>query len=189
MAKIKTFRHSLHQPPGLYLLVGIGAILLAVALTAFTSVANALEVSKSPTVCSGWTNCGDAKADGGKAATAAINGREHKVANFTSYGFSIANNSIINNVTVSFDGWGSNSVARMDVKVSDNGKRAWGPAHTLLGSKNTAISVDVTGDRSWSGTRLGNTYFAVSVDCYSNDGTRTTCNLDWIPVKVSYTKA
>lgn len=185
--KIKTFRHSLHQPPGVYLLVGLGAILLAVALTALTGMAQAKSYDKSPASCSGWTNCANALADGGKQATAAINAQTtNSEVIFSNYGFSIPGNNKINSVVVNFDGWGSNSAARMDLRVSNNGGKVWGPAHTLLGSKTNAIKVDVTDDLSWSGTRLGNTYLRVKVDCYSNDGTRTSCNLDWIPIKVSY---
>lgn len=189
MAKkqIKTFRHSLHQPPGVYLLVGLGAILLAVALTAFTGMTQATDYRKSPASCSGWTNCDNALADGGSLATAAINAKVvSSEAIFSNYGFSINDRAKINSVVVSLDGWGSNSAARMDLSVSNNGGRTWGQAHTLLGSKNQAIKVDVTNDVLWTATRLGNTYLKTKVVCYSNDGSRTSCNLDWLPVKVTY---
>lgn len=193
MAKkqIKTFRHSLHQPPGVYLLIGIGAILLAVALVAFTGMVKATESAKSPTVCIGWTNCANALADGGKAASLTVplplNSKYINKSTYSNYGYSISNASRIDSVVVALDGWGSNANARFLVKVSDNGGITWGQGHTVLGSQRFPINIDVSQDRRWSGTRLGNKYFKIQVSCYSDDGvTLTTCNLDWIPVKVTY---
>ena len=192
MAKkqIKTFRHSLHQPPGVYLLVGIGAILLAVALVAFTGMVKATESAKSPIACTGWTNCANALADGGKVASLTVpnNAKYQNKSVYSKYGFSFLNSTRIDGVVISLDGWGSNANARFDVSVSNNNGISWGPEHTVLGSKKVAIAVDVTNDMGvWSGTRLGNSYFKVQVRCYTSDRvTQTTCNLDWVPVKVTY---
>ncbi len=145
------------------------------------------EVTRSPAACSGaWSGCSEANRNGGKEATATVTNNQNKNGTWQRYGFAINNNSVITGVTVSVDASGSTNAARMGVRASQDNGRSWGPLHIVTPDQNAATLIDVTGDRIWTGTRLGNNYFKVQATCYSNDGTRTTCRLDWLPVAVEY---
>lgn len=188
--KTKTFRHSLHQPPGIYLLIGIGAVLLAVAFASFTGIAKAGDVSRSPAACTAGAsaNCRNALADGG--SNAVINApNKTNVSTYYRYGFSINNNTNrIDGVAVLLDGTASDANTVFWVSVSNDNGRTWGPEHETAGNANGQVNIDVTGDKVWTGTRLGNSYFRVRVKCVRtvSDGRTSNCRLDWLPVRVLY---
>ncbi len=164
-------------------LLAIGILSVAVfAITAFADTAQ-----NSPTSCTtGWTNCGNAFADGGSAATAT---RAGKVSNWSNYGFSIPSGSTINSVTVRADFWATKTNGYIDVQVTNNGGTTWGTAHRVGG--NTAeqtFNIDVTSDFSWTPSGLSNANFKVRTTTVKLGGGRNpTWNLDWIPVTVMYT--
>lgn len=142
--------------------------------------------NRSPTACSGqWTGCSSANADGGSVATAA----KDKAGVWNNYGFSFGAGDIIGTVKVRADFFASRTNGYIDVKVSGDGGASYGPVHTVGG--NTAeqtFIIDVTGDAAWDASKLSNANFRVNVTCRKiGGGPNPTCNLDWIPVEVTFT--
>ena len=155
----------------------------------FTATVFATLQSNSPSLCSGqWTNCSNAFADNTNSATATATSSANKTGTWQNYGFSIPNSAQINSVIVRADFFASKTTGFIDVRVSGNGGVSYGPAHVLGG--NTAeqtFTIDVTNDISWTPAKLNDTNFRVQVICFKQgSGPNPTCNLDWIPVNVTY---
>lgn len=154
-----------------------------------TSLVFAVLVFNSPSACTGqWTSCTNAFANDASRATASVSSGANKSGIWNNYGFSIADSSQIDNVTIRTDFFASKSSGFINVKVSGNGGVSFGPSHIVGG--NTAeqtFLIDVTNDVSWTGSKLNNSNFKVNVTCFKvGGGSNPTCNLDWAPVNVSY---
>ena len=150
----------------------------------------AAESFNSPSSCSGqWTNCNNAFADNANRATATATSTSDKSGIWYNYGFSIPASAVIDNVVIRSDFFASNIRGYIDVKVSGDGGNTFGPSHVVGG--NTAeqtFLVDVTNDLSWTSSKLDNANFRINVRCFKNgSGSNPKCNLDWIPVNVTYT--
>ena len=161
-------------------------IILSFVFSFVTATVN----SNSPSACSGqWTSCSNAFADNTNRATATATGSSNKTGIWNNYGFSIKDSAIINSVVVRADFFASKTTGFINVKVSGNGGATYGPAHKVGG--NTAeqsFIIDVTSDVAWTGSKLNNSNFVVNVTCFKNGGgSNPTCNLDWVPVNVTYT--
>ena len=152
---------------------------LAIAVIALTS-------SNSPTACGGqWTSCSNAFADDASRATASPS----QSGRWNNYGFSTGNGAIINNVTIRADFFATRTSGFINVKVSGDNGATYGPGHVVGG--NTAeqtFIIDVTNDLNWTPSMLSNSNFRVNVTCTKQGGgANPTCDLDWVPVNVTYT--
>ncbi len=165
------------------------AVTLLVIVIAALAVYAATTTS-SPTSCSGqWTSCSNAFADNTNRATASVTGSANKSGIWRNYGFSIGSGSIVNNVTVRADFFATRTNGFINVRVSGDNGATYAQSHIVGG--NTAEQtylIDVTNDVAWTPTKLGNTNFRVNVTCFKQGGGQNpTCNLDWVPVTVTYT--
>jgi VCBS repeat-containing protein len=167
-------------------------VLVIMMLLVLSITASADLVGKSPVTCSGaasaWTNCGNAFGNNVNQSTASVSASVNRTSQWRDYGFSIANSATIDSVVVRADYFGSSaSNARINVKVSTDGGSTWGPNH-VIGNTTTERSyfINVTGDFSWTAAKLNNSNLRVNVTCFRLAG-NPTCNLDWIPVNVTYT--
>lgn len=161
--------------------------LIILSILAFMVYADVL--FKSPTACAGqWTNCANANADGVNTSTASVTGTTNKSGRWNSYGFSFGNGDIIQNVTVRADFFANVSNGFINVRVSGNNGKSYGKSHIVGG--NTAEQsyyIDVTNDIPWNSSALS-TNLRVNATCFkSGSGLNPTCNLDWIPVNVTFT--
>ena len=171
----------------------IKKVLVFSIITAILAFAVLAVVSsfKSPTLCQGqWTSCANANADDANRATAAVTATTNKTGIWNNYGFSIGNGAIISNVTVRADFFASNTRGFIKVIVSGDNGSTYGSSHTVGG--NTAeqtFIIDVFNDLSWTPAMLNNGKLVVNVTCFKSPtgGTNPTCNLDWVPVNVTYT--
>jgi hypothetical protein len=163
------------------------SVFLAVALA--TAVVAAL-ISSSPAGCSGeWAACSNAFANDANRATAAVTATSNKSGIWNNYTFtSIPAGSAITGVVVRSDFFASKASGYLAVRVSADGGATYGPVHTLGG--NTAektFQINVTTDFAWTLDNLNRTNLRVNATCFKNgSGQNPTCNLDWIPVNVTY---
>ena len=165
-------------------------IFLAILLVCMVSVTAALS-QRSPTVCNGqWTSCSNGNANDANRATFTATSTLNGTGAWKTYGFALQNGAIITDVLVQADFFASNSRGFLDVKVSGNNGTTYGPSHVVGG--NTAeqtFNISVTSDLSWTPSMLNNGNFRVNATCFKSPtgGPNPTCNLDWIPVTVTYT--
>ena len=162
----------------------IALVILALSVSVFFTT-GALN-SNSPSACSGqWTSCSNAFGDNTNRATAT----QSKTGIWNNYGFSIKDSATINGVLVRTDFFASKTTGFIDVKVSGDGGATYGPVHEVGG--NTAeqtFIINVTSDISWTGSKLNDSNFKVNITCIKNGGgPNPTCNLDWVPMNVTYT--
>ncbi|MEK6964447.1 MAG: hypothetical protein AABX70_08565 [Nanoarchaeota archaeon] len=165
-------------------------VILFTTLLFLSALALAALSLKSPSKCQGqWNNCANAFSDNTLRATASVTANNNKTGNWTNYSFSIPSTARINTVKVRADFFANNPRGYMDVRVTGNGGASFGPIHTIGG--NTAEQtywIDVTSDYSWTPAMLNNNNLRVSTKCFKQgSGSNPTCNLDWIPVEVTYT--
>ena len=149
-----------------------------------------VQAFNSPSACSGqWTSCSNAFSDNTNSATASVSGTANKSGIWNDYGFSLSSSDQINKVVVRADFFASKTSGYIVVRVSGDGGLTYGPSHTVGG--NTAeqsFFIDVTNDLSWAPSKLNNSNLRVNVTCSKiGGGANPTCNLDWIPVNVTYT--
>ncbi len=120
-------------------------------------------VEKSPTstgqIVNQWVNPTNAYAPDGYAEGQS-DGYEQ---DYGDYGFTVPSESTINSVLVKVEHY-EDSNWRLIVKVSWDGGASWGSPHTLPErSSETADTVDVTGDTSWTPEKLSDANFKVVV--------------------------
>ena len=150
----------------------------------------AVLTSSSPTACSGqWTSCTNAFTIEPSRATAFVTGSTTKSGIWNNYGFSIPSSATIDSVKVRVDFFASKFRGFIKVMVSGDNGITYGPAHIVGGNTvEQTFNIDVTSDLSWTPAKLSNANFRVNVTCFkSGSGTNPTCNLDWLPVNVTYT--
>jgi PKD repeat protein len=156
----------------------------------FAVAVAAVIVERSPTVCSGeWTSCSNAFADDSNRATAAVTGTTNKSGIWRDYNISIPSDAAIDQVRVRIDFFASKTNGYVGVRVSPDGGATWSPQYSSGGvTKENTVFFDFTNDISWTAEKLNNTNFRVNATCFKvGSGANPTCNLDWIPVNVSYT--
>lgn len=174
-------------------------LLFMIMLLSVVALVLGVTLFNSPSACSGqWTSCSNAFANDANRATASVSATSNKSGIWNNYGLSITQGSTINRVNVRADFFASRTSGFINVKVSGDSGLTYGPSHIVGG--NTAeqtFNIDVTNDIAWTPNNLNNTNFRVKVTCFRSDGTAAgrfngistnpTCNLDWVPVNVTYT--
>lgn len=163
-------------------------LLFVVLSLVLAAIVFAVSSFNTPNNCVGqWTNCLNAFADNANRATARVVSGVNKSGTWYNYGINTGNGAIIHNVAVRADFFSSKPSGFINVRVSGDGGKTYGPSHIVGG--NTAeqtFLIDVTNDAVWNGSMLSN--FPVNVTCFKNGrGNFPKCNLDWIPVNVTYT--
>lgn len=145
---------------------------------------------RSPSACTGqWSLCFYANANDANRVTFKATGSTNGTGRWYNYGISTGNGAIIENVKVRADFFANISSGYINVRVTGDAGTTWGRSHIVGG--NTAeqtFNIDVTNDYAWTPSKLSNTNFRVNVTCFkSGGGPNPTCNLDWLPVTVTYT--
>lgn len=166
--------------------------LFFVSLVAIFAVsAFAASLYNSPSACSGqWTDCNNAFADGTNVSSITAGDTTNRTGIWQDYGFALANNSTVNNVVVRADFFASSENGYINVRVSSDGGASFGPIHQVGGVTNeTTFLIDATNDTAWTPAKLNDSNLQVSVRCIKKGimGPNPTCNLDWLPINVSYT--
>ncbi len=166
-------------------LFSLGGLLIILA-----TVVLAASLSNSPSACSGqWTNCSNAFGDNSNRATASVTASANKSGIWNNYGFSVADSASIDQVVIRADFFASKTNGYINVRVSGDGGATFGPSHVVGG--NTAeqtFNIDVTNDLAWTSSKLNNSNLRVNVTCFKQgSGSNPTCNLDWLPINVTYT--
>lgn len=162
---------------------------ILVSLPFILAIVFATTLLNSPSSCSGsWTNCSNAFADNNNRATASVNANLNKTGVWNNYGFSIANDSVIDNVTIRSDFFASKSNGYIDIKVSGNNGATFGLSHVVGGNTiEQTFLIDVTNDLIWTPDKFSNNNLKINVTCFKQgSGGNPTCNLDWIPVQVTF---
>lgn len=167
-------------------------ILISLVIFSLTGIpAYAVLVQNNPVSCSGnWTSCSNANLNDLNRATAIATNTANVTGKWNNYGFAIKDSAIIKNVSVRSDFFASNVRGFIVVQASGDNGASYGAKHTVGG--NTAeqqFTIDLTNDLSWTGSMLNNTNFRVNATCIKSpqSSSNPTCNLDWIPVNVTYT--
>jgi PKD repeat protein len=166
-----------------FLVLAITALLLLAVPVLATLLSN------SPTACSGqWTSCTNAFANDANRATASVSATANKTGIWNNYGFNIPSSASIDSVLVRADFFASQTSGYINIRTSNNGGAALGPSHVVGG--NTAEQtfwVDVTNDFAWTSAMLNSGNLVTNVTCFRQGSKNPTCNLDWLPVNVTYT--
>ncbi len=139
----------------------------------------------------GFTNPTNAYADGGGYASATFsNGtRRHRYYN---YGLSVPAEAVTVGIEVRLDWWlsATDGTNYMAVDLSWNGGSNWTSAKQTTSEPTSQQSVVLGGaadnwGRNWTPEDFSNNNFRVRATAYTNR-TNRTFNLDWIPVRVTY---
>ncbi|MBI2107376.1 PKD domain-containing protein [Candidatus Woesearchaeota archaeon] len=161
----------------------VSFFIITFAITIFASIT----VSNSPGNCSGaWSGCLNASADDSSLAKTVIT-TANKTGLWSGYGFNISSGNQITNVTIRADFFASNAGGFASVRVSGDNGVSYGIPHQIGG--NTAEQtyfIDVTNDLYppfWTPENLSN--LLIFVTCFKYNVSKTTCNLDWLPVNVT----
>lgn len=182
-------KHSWHKSPKVFLFVALTFLALAFAASFFPKQVDAITSTRTPTACgpaASWTNCPGANLDGGLRARVNVTNTP-KTVRWYNYGFNIGNSSTIQNVTVRVDYFGTVN-SELNISISNDGGRTYSYPRQLGHPRDEqTANLDVTLDRTWSGSRLSNSNLRVQAVCSSNNRSKATCNIDWIPVTVIYT--
>lgn len=163
---------------------------LIIILLLLSSVVFAINVFNSPTTCNGqWRNCTNAFSNNANTATAKATGSQSKSGLWNNYNFDIPNNALINSVIVRSDFFASTTNGYVNIKVSGNNGVTYGPSHIFGGNTlEQTFIIDVTNDLAWAPNMLANGNLTINVTCFKQgSGSTPICNLDWIPVNVTYT--
>ena len=143
-----------------------------------------------PLACSGqWTNCSQADTNDSNRSTSVASNNSQKTGVWNNYGFALPSTATIHWVTVLATFYASNSNGFIEVRVSTDGGVTYGPAHTVGGNtSDQTFLIDVTTDAAWTPTLLNNSNLRVQVKSFKQGSSsgNPTCNLGWVPVKVSY---
>ena len=166
------------------------SVLITTVLLLLAVPVLAIILSNPPATCSGqWTSCTNAFVDDANRATATPSTTANKTGIWNNYGINIPSSASIDSVLIRADFFASKANGYINIRASNNGGAALGPSHVVGG--NTAEQtfwVDVTNDFAWTPAMLANNNFRVNVTCFRLSGSKNpTCNLDWVPVDVTYT--
>lgn len=195
-------KHSWHKQPKVYLFVGLAVLVVALAASFFPKQADALTVTKTESpICSygTWVNCKGSTSDG-KGYTSTKVEADKKPWQTWKYSFGIVNSArarddtaTINRVRVKVDFWGNNLVSSLNVQVSNDNGKTWGPDHLVVRGNTSTLTeksywFDVTKDFSWTPAQLSTSNFRVRATCFQRLTEKDSgCNVDYVPVEVTYT--
>ncbi|MBI2631593.1 hypothetical protein HYW75_01160 [Candidatus Pacearchaeota archaeon] len=165
-------------------------IALLLLIPIFAVIVIAASSQRSPSACNGqWSLCSYANSNDLNRASTYVNATFNKSSRWYNYYFSTGNGAIIENVSVRADFFASRTNGYLNVRVSGDGGLTWGQNHIVGGNTlEQTYNIDVTNDLTWTPSKLSNANFRVNATCFKQgSGPNPTCNLDWIPVTVTYT--
>lgn len=161
-----------------------------VSFSLLSTIVLAATVMNSPSACSGgWKNCANAFGNNANVAEGRARLGVNTTGVWNNYGFSIQNNSVIDNMTVRADFFATKNSGFLNVRVSGDGGVNYGTNHVVGGNLvEQTFLIDVTNDLAWTPEKLNNGNLRVQATCFTNNPNNSpTCKLDWIPVQVSHT--
>ncbi len=144
----------------------------------------------SPSLCSGeWHFCDNAFTQDGADARAQITVRRDKTGDWSNYGISIPENSIVMQVSILPTFFSRDGDGNLAIQVSGDGGQTFGPQHIIQGNqeKQTYV-IDATNDFTWNPDSLSDNSFIVRATCFAFNGTKggSSCKLDSINVQVEF---
>lgn len=148
----------------------------------------------SPTLCSGdWSYCTFAIADDGYRATVVAKSGLNRSGVWNNYNVQIPASASVDKVTVKADFFSSyySKYGYLDVQVSGDGGRTYGPHHHMGGNTyEQRYVIDVTKDVAWTPGKLLNRNLRVKATCFKQGlgFWNPICKLDWLPVEVNYSE-
>ncbi len=147
----------------------------------------------SPVSCSGdWSYCTFAGADDGYRASVVAKSGLNRSGVWNDYHIQIPASASVDQVMVKADFFSAyNSNGYLDVQVSGDGGRTYGPVHRVGGNTNEQrYLIDVTKDLAWTPGKLLNQNLRVKASCVKQGSSfwNPSCKLDWLPVEVNYSE-
>ena len=158
-------------------------------MMSFSVLVSSDALFNSPSVCNGqWTSCNNGFSDNFNYATATVR-RNTITGTWKGYGISLPNSTKIDSVVIRADFFSSRTTGFIDVRVSGDNGLTYGAPHRVGGNLNEqSFQINVTNDIAWSPDKLNNSNLIVVATCLNENGSgKVNCELEWIPIIVSYT--